>query len=341
MADPRFFDNHGPLTLTQIAAICGGEIVRTENPDRMISGTNSLELAGADELSFFLNPRKYLSQLQATKAAVVILNPDHVERAPDHIDLITAPNPHKAFALVVQAFFPPTDTGEGVSPAAHVDPTASLEDGVAVAPGAVIEAGVQIGAGTSVGPNTVIRKNVQIGRDCRIASLVSISHALIGDRVTIHPGAQIGQAGFGFAIDLEGHVSLPQLGRVIIQDRCNIGANTTIDRGAIEDTVVGEGTFLDNLVQIGHNCQIGRHVVMSGQAGLSGSVIVEDYAVIAGKAGVANFVRIGAGAQVGAKAGVMADVPAGARMLGMPARDARQFMKEVAVLKRLAKNKTK
>ncbi len=339
MADPRFFENHGPLTIAQIAAICGGDVVRAGDPNRMITGTNSLELAGTDDVSFFLNPRKYLKQLQATKASLVILHPDHVDRAPDHVDLIAATNAHKAFALVVQAFNPAADDGDGVSPAAHVDPTAVLEDGVSIAPGVVIEAGVHIGKGTSVGPNSVIRKNAQIGRGCRIASLVSISHALVGDKVTIHPGAQIGQAGFGFAIDLEGHVSLPQLGRVIVQDRCNIGANTTIDRGAIEDTVVGEGTYLDNLVQIGHNCQIGRHVVMSGQSGLSGSVIVEDYAVIAGKAGIANFVRIGAGAQVGAKAGVMADVPAGARVLGMPARDARQFMKEVALLKRLAKKK--
>ncbi len=340
MADPRFFDNRGPLTIAQIAALCGGDLVRADDPNRMIANTNSLELAAADDVSFFLNPRKYQDQLAATKAALVILNPDHADRAPDHVSLIGAANPHKAFALVVQAFYPEPDEGGGVSPGAHIDPTATLEDGVSIAPGAVVEAGAHIGAGTSIGPNSVIRRNVQIGRHCRIDANVSISHALVGDKVTMHPGVRVGQAGFGFAIDLEGHVSLPQLGRVIIQDRCNIGANTTIDRGAIEDTVIGEGTFLDNLVQIGHNCQVGRHVVMSGQSGLSGSVIVEDYAVIAGKAGVANFVRVGAGAQVGAKAGVMTDVPPGARILGMPARDARQFMKETAALKRLAKKKS-
>lgn len=340
MADPRFFDNHGPLTIAQIAALCGGDVVRAADPTKQIANTNSLDLATEGEVSFFMNPQKYQAALDQTKASLVIVSPDHVDRAPGHVDLITAANPHKAFALTVQAFYPPPAQGGGISPAAHIDPAAKVEEGVSIGPGAVVEAGASIGAGTAIGPNSVVRENVQIGRNCIIDANVTISHALIGDKVTLHPGVRIGQAGFGFAIDLEGHVSLPQLGRVIIQDRCNIGTNTCIDRGAIEDTVIGEGTFLDNLVQIGHNCKIGRHVVMSGQVGLSGSVIVEDYAVIGGKAGVANFIRIGAGAQVGAMSGVMQDVPPGGRQLGMPARDSRQFMKETAMLKRLAKKKS-
>lgn len=340
MADARFFENHGPFTIAQIAAICGGDVARAEDPNAMIGDTSSLTLAKPGDVSFFLNPRKFQKELDATKAAVVILHPDHVDRAPDHVALITASNPHKAYALVVQNFYPPKAEGSGISPAAHIDPTAELEDGVSVAPGVVIEAGVKVGAGTSIGPNSVIRENVQIGRNCRIDALVSISHALIGDKVILHPGVRIGQAGFGFAIDMEGHVMLPQLGRVLVQDRCNFGANSCIDRGAVEDTVIGEGTFLDNLVQIGHNCQVGRHCVMSGQVGISGSVVIEDYCVLGGKAGVANHVRIGLGSQVGGMSGVMSDVPPGSRYLGLPAQDAREFMKQVATLKRLAKKKS-
>jgi len=340
LADTRFFENHGPFTIAQIAAICGGEVVQANDPNALIGDTSSLALAKPGDVSFFLNPRKFQKELDETKAALVILRPDHVDRAPDHVALITSDNPHKAYALTVQAFYPPRAEGTGVSPAAHIDPTAELGDGVTVGPGAVIEAGVKIGAGTSVGPNSVIRENCQIGRDCRIDALVSISHAIIGDKVILHPGARIGQAGFGFAIDMEGHVMLPQLGRVIVQDRCNIGTNSTIDRGAVEDTVIGEGTFIDNLVQVGHNCQIGRHCVMSGQAGVSGSVILEDYCVLGGKSGVANHVRVGMGSQIGGLAGVMADVPPGSRYLGMPARDSREYMKQIATLKRLAKKKS-
>jgi UDP-3-O-[3-hydroxymyristoyl] glucosamine N-acyltransferase len=217
-----------------------------------------------------------------------------------------------------------------------VHPTARLESGVTIDPGAVIGPRAEIGTGTVIGAGTVVGPNVHIGRDCAIAPNVSIIHALIGDRVIIHPGCRIGQDGFGYLMGAAGHLKVPQIGRVIIQDDVEIGANTTIDRGAMSDTVIGEGTKIDNLVQIAHNVLIGRHCVLASQTGISGSAVIGDNVMMGGQVGIADHVTIGAGAALGAKAGVMHDVPAGARWVGAPAKPVKQFFREIAALERLA-----
>jgi UDP-3-O-[3-hydroxymyristoyl] glucosamine N-acyltransferase len=224
----------------------------------------------------------------------------------------------------------------GVSPAAFIHPSARLEAGVIVDPGAVIGRGAEIGAGTVIGPNAVVGPEVRIGRDGAIGASSTIAAALIGDRVIIHPGVHIGQDGFGFALGASGHLKVPQIGRVIIQDDVEIGAGVTIDRGANRDTVIGEGAKIDNLVQIGHNVVIGRHAVMVSQSGVSGSSALGDFAVLGGQAGIAGHLKIGAGAQVAAAAGVMHDIPAGQRWAGAPAKPVREFFREVAALTRLA-----
>ena len=182
----------------------------------------------------------------------------------------------------------------------------------------------------------MIGEGVVLGADCRIGAHASLSHALLGARVAIYPGARIGQDGFGFATSATGFVTVPQLGRVVIEDDVEVGANSTIDRGSAQDTVIGAGSRLDNLVQIGHNVRLGRCCVIVSQAGISGSTVLEDFVQVAGQAGLTGHLRIGRKARVGAQCGVMADVPAGADVLGSPAYPVREFFRQVVALKRLA-----
>ena len=336
MADPAFFPRQGPKSLGDIAALVGGVLSDPDAADQQI-----LDCAGIGQAEpgcvTFMQQARYAPQLQESAATACLIHPDHKDRAPDHMVLILVDNPHKAYAQAVQCFYPPQPLNSGIADGAHVDDSAVIGDGCEIAAGAVIQAGAEVGAGTFIGANSVIGKNVKIGRGCRIAPLVSISHALVGDRVTLHPGAKIGQDGFGFAIGMDGHEVLPQLGRVIIQDRCNIGANVCIDRGAMEDTVVGEATFIDNLVQIGHNSQIGRFCVICGAAGLAGSVTLQDYVVIGGAANIADHVTIGMGAQIGGRGGVTRDVAPGEKMAGFPAVPLRQHLRQTAAIAKLVK----
>jgi UDP-3-O-[3-hydroxymyristoyl] glucosamine N-acyltransferase len=250
--------------------------------------------------------------------------------------------PYHAYAEILARLYPAAARpgssfgASGVSPGSFVHPTARLEHGVVVDPGAVIGPGAEIGSGTVVGAGAAIGPQVRIGRDCSMAAGASIANALIGNRVIIHPGARIGQDGFGYAMGRTGHRKVPQVGRVIIQDGVEIGANTTIDRGASRDTVVGEGTKIDNLVQIAHNVVIGRHCIIVAQVGISGSATLEDFVVLGGQVGVVGHVRIGTGAQIAGSSNVNSDVPAGARWGGTPAKPMRDWFREITTLKTLA-----
>jgi UDP-3-O-[3-hydroxymyristoyl] glucosamine N-acyltransferase len=221
-----------------------------------------------------------------------------------------------------------------------VHATARLEEDVSVDPGAVIGPRVEIGARTVVSANAVIGPDVRIGRDCAVGANATITHALIGDRVIIHPGCQIGQDGFGFLMSEKGHRKVPQVGRVIIQDDVEIGANTTIDRGAIRDTTIGEGTKIDNLVQVGHNVTVGRHCVVVAQSGIAGSSTLEDYVVMGARSGVSDHVLIGEGAQLAAMTNTNADIPAGGRYGGTPAKPIKQWFRELKTIERIARAKS-
>ena len=257
--------------------------------------------------------------------------------------VLCARAPYQAFVTAARALFGdalrPSSlfAASGVASGATVHPTARLESGVTVDPGAVIGPGAEIGAGTVIHAGAVIGPKVRIGRDCAIGAHASLMHTLIGDRVIVHPGSRIGQDGFGYVMGAGGHTKVPQIGRVIIQDDVEIGANTTIDRGAIRDTVIGEGTKIDNLVQVGHNTQIGRHCVVVARTGISGSVTLGDFVVLAAGAGVKDHVTIGEGAQVAAVSNVYNDVPAGARWGGIRAKPVGEWMRELASIERLAR----
>ena len=292
----------------------------------------------------FLENRKYLGELATTRAGVCLLAPQFEATAPAALAVLTTDEPYRAFIAVARALFPaalrPSSlfAASGRAAGAQIHPSARLESGVTVDPLAVIGPRAEIGAGTLVAAGAVIGPGVCIGRDCAIGAGASVLHALIGDRVIIHPGARIGQDGFGYLPSPKGHQKIPQARRVIIQDDVEIGANTTIDRGSTRDTLIGEGTKIDNLVQIAHNVSVGRHCLIASQTGISGSSQVGDFVMMGGQVGIADHVTVGAGAMLGAQSGYMSNVPAGARWIGSPAQPVRDFMKGVAVLRRLVRN---
>jgi UDP-3-O-[3-hydroxymyristoyl] glucosamine N-acyltransferase len=252
--------------------------------------------------------------------------------------LVAVPQVQHAFAAVAEMFYPDCHRVAGpFNPG--VDPAAEIGEGVRLGANVVVGPGTEIGDGTHIGPHVVVGRGVAIGRGCEIAGNSVIACAYIGDRVTILPGAQIGQPGFGFASGAAGHIKIPQLGRVIIQDRVEIGAGVTIDRGALGDTVIGEGTKIDNLVQIGHNTQIGRHCVIVAQVGISGSCEIGDFVVLAGQVGVSDHAKIGSGARLGGKSGVLMgqQVESGRDYGGIPAKPVRDWLREIAAVSALAR----
>jgi UDP-3-O-[3-hydroxymyristoyl] glucosamine N-acyltransferase len=332
--DPRFFQRTGPHSL---AAVVDAADAKAAPRRILLYGVAPLHAATADEVSF-LDNRKYLPALEKTNAGAVIVHPDHAGKVPPNTAAIITPEPYVAWAKVAALFHPVPPAVPGIHPGAIVSPDARVDPTAEIGPLAVIEAGAEIGPRCRVGPLAVVGRGVILGRDCRIGTHVSLSHCLLGDRVCIYPGARIGQDGFGFAISAEGFRSVPQLGRVILHDDVEIGANTTVDRGSAGDTVIGAGTRLDNLVQIGHNVHIGRACVIVAQAGISGSTILEDHVMIGGQAGMVGHLSIGRGARIGAQAGVIADVAPGAEILGSPAQPVKSFFREHATLRRLARS---
>jgi UDP-3-O-[3-hydroxymyristoyl] glucosamine N-acyltransferase len=334
--DPRFFRRAGPHSLAAVVDATGIDGDEAEAPPRrlMLHRVAPLATATEEDVSYCLNNRKYLPSLAATKAAAVIVHPDMRDRVPETTVAIVASDPLVAWSKVAALFHPVVPVKPGIHPSAVIAASAIIDPTTEVGPLAVIGENVVIGPRGRIGAMAVIGNGVRIGWDVRIGPHVSLSHALIGDRVYIYPGARLGQDGFGFAITAEGFHSVPQLGRVLIEDDVEIGANSTVDRGTLEDTVIGAGSRIDNLVQIGHNVRIGRACVIVAQAGISGSTVLEDQVVLAGQVGLAGHLRIGAGSRIGAKAGVMADVPPRSDLVGAPAQPVKMFFKEVATIRR-------
>ncbi|HEY6832641.1 MAG TPA: UDP-3-O-(3-hydroxymyristoyl)glucosamine N-acyltransferase [Pseudolabrys sp.] len=341
MSEPVFLRRSEGLTLDEIASVAGAVAPATAPHARRIGGIAPLDRASPSDLSF-LDNKNYAPAARLTLAGACMTTAELAKELPPHVAAFVVREPYRAFVTVARAMFPqalqPSSLREpGEFAGAHVDPTARLEDGVTIDPGAVIGPHAEIGSGTLIGANAVIGAEVRVGRDCAIGAGTTLSNALIGDRVLVHPGCKIGQDGFGFVMGGKGHLKVPQIGRVIIQDDVEIGAGTTIDRGAVRDTVIGEGTKIDNLVQVGHNVMIGRHCILVAQTGLAGSSTLEDFVVLGARVGLDNNVRIGEGAQIAATSIVHGDVPPGARWGGTPAKPLKQWFREMMILEQLAR----
>ncbi|MGJ8572746.1 MAG: UDP-3-O-(3-hydroxymyristoyl)glucosamine N-acyltransferase [Hoeflea sp.] len=335
MDNHRFFPPHEGISLSDLSGLCGAELADPSFSGRMVTGTAPLSRAGAGELSF-ANSAKSIRDLGKSRAAAVFVTERLASHVPSDVAALIAAAPQSAFARATAALVPSAvkpmrfTSAPGVSLAAHVDPSARLEDNVIVEPFAVVAAGAEIGAGSVIASGAAIGPGTRIGRDCHIGHGATVQHALLGNNVVIHPGVRIGQDGFGYVPGPRGLDKLPQVGRVIIQDHVEIGSGTTIDRGAIDDTVIGEGTKIDNLVQIAHNVRIGRHCVIVAQVGIAGSATLGDGVMIGGAAGINGHVTIGDGAQIAALSGVAGDVPPGVRWGGQPARPMRGFLLDAA-----------
>lgn len=339
MDHPGFYHRAGPFSLARIAEESGAKLADESRASFEVGDIRPLDVAAETDIAFLDNP-KYLPQLAATRAGACFIQEKFANRAPENTVALLSPEPYRAYAKALALFYPdagtPKAAAEARPGAAHIDETARLEPGVVVEPGAVIGPEAQIGAATRIAAGAVIGYRCAIGRNCYIGPRAVITHALIGNEVIIHAGVAIGQDGFGFAMGRQGHLKVRQIGRVIIQDRVEIGANSAIDRGALRDTVIGEGTKIDNLVQIGHNVTVGRHVVLVGQVGISGSTVLEDFVVIGGQSGIVGHITIGAGAQVAGNSGVAESIPRGERWGGTPAKPLRLWAREIALMKRLA-----
>jgi UDP-3-O-[3-hydroxymyristoyl] glucosamine N-acyltransferase len=340
MADPAFFQVAGPFTVAEIALRIGATVAGAAEPERMLRDVAPLQTATADELAFIDN-RKYLDAFRKCRAGAVLVHPSLTSEAPENLCLLVTEKPYRAYAVAAQAFYPEPPPVPWISPDARIDGSAEIGEASRIEPFAVIGARTKIGRRALIGAGSVVGAACTLGDDTRVGAQVSISHAIIGARVKLYPGVRIGQDGFGFSPDPDGFVRVPQLGRVIIGDDAEIGANTTIDRGAGPDTIIGAGTMIDNLVQIGHNVQIGRNCVLVAQVGISGSTRLGDFVMIGGQGGLIGHLEIGTGARIGAQAGVASDVAPGETVMGSPAVPVKLHHRQVAALKRLATRKGK
>ena len=338
MADSRFFANAGPFSLAHIAETAGAEIVNAPDSEREFHDVMPIDQAGAAHVSF-LDNRKYTEKFRASSAGACIVAPDVVDQAPDGMSLLVTPEPYHAYARVAAMFYPMPLPNGAVHPSASVADDAVIGENAEIGPSAVIGAKAEIGMGCVISAGAVIGAGVKIGDNTRVGANASVAHAIVGTNTIIHSGVCIGQDGFGFAMGPGGHVKVPQLGRVIIGDNVEIGANSCVDRGTGPDTVIGDGTKIDNLVQIAHNVQIGQNCVIVSHVGISGSTELGDFVVLGGQVGIAGHLKIGSGVRVAAQSGIMRNVEPGMEIGGSPAKPIKTWFRELTTIERLARKK--
>lgn len=336
MPDPNFFRNDIKISLADLAEKIDCSI--SGEADLIISGVAPIDKATNKEISFLSN-QKYLAAAKETQAAACIIDKKNAGHLPNSTIALVSDNPYVSYAKAANFLHPATKIEAKISDKASISESAVIGNNCFIGDNVVIGDNAQIGDNCVIHHNVIIGDNVIIGYNTVIHSQASISFSIIGNYVVIHSGSRIGQDGFGFATDHGRHIKIPQLGRVIVEDFVDIGANSCIDRGAGPDTVIGEGTYIDNLVQIGHNVTIGRGCIIVSQVGISGSTKLGNYVVLGGQVGVAGHLNIGNMAQVAAKSGVTKDIPNGGAYGGYPAVPIKDWHRGVIALKKLIMNK--
>ena len=339
MPNRYFFSAKGPFTLAELAEIGQCSLVRGDGATK-IGDVATLQEASENTITFYVN-RNYADALKATQASAVILDKQSWVNAPDGCALLVSEYPYRSYAKIAAHFYPEANQKPIIHPSAAIHQDVQLGKGVYVGENAVIDHGVKIGDHVAIGANSVIDYCVEIGENTKIGSGVYLGYCHIGASCLIHAGVCIGTRGFGFDMDKQGYIDVPQIGGVIIGDNVEVGANSTIDRGAGPNTIIGDGTRIDNLVQIGHNVRIGKGCVIVAQAGIAGSTVLEDYVICAAKSGIAGHLTVSKGAQIGAMAGVMRNVKAGERVGGIPAIPIKEWFRQQVVVKKLMMKREK
>jgi len=332
--DPRFFLSAGPFSADAILRAVGG-ITQTDVGGRVFRGVASLELAEGHEVSFCETVR-YVEALRATRAGAVLVPQSLASQVPAAATAIVCHAPTAAFSVIAGLFHPSPSASQEIHVHAVVASTATIGVGCTIGPYSVIGDKAEIGPGCTIGSHCIIGPGVVLAEGCKVHDHVFLSHAVCGRGVVLFPGARIGQEGFGFTSGSDGRfVTAPQLGIVELGDHVQVGANSCVDRGSLGNTVLGAGTRVDNLVQIGHNVRTGRGCVLVAQVGISGSTVLEDHVMAGGQAGFAGHLTIGRGARIAAQSGIMEDVPPGIEVLGSPARPIREAVRSLHVLRKL------
>ena len=334
MADINYFAKPTPVSLAQLSVRIGASLSNPNDSDFFIDGVAGLDVAQSNHLAF-LDNKKYRNQFSSTKAGAVIIHPDMVSIAPDGARLLLSETPYKSYAMAAQLLYPEKRPDIGISDISRIHASVKIGTGASIGDFVCIAENVEIGDNVWIDPYVSIESGVRIGNNCRFGSHSSISHSIIGDNVRLYPGVRIGQDGFGFAIDPTGFVKVPQLGRVVMGNNIEVGANTCIDRGSSGDTMIGTGTWIDNLVHISHNVIIGRSCVIVAQSGIAGSTELGDFVVLGGQVGVSGHLKIGSMARVAAKSGVTKNIPSKEEWMGYPAMPMKQFLRQVIKAKHL------